>query len=107
MPVKLALKQSSPNLEIVHDDEGKQWEVCFKQIADLIKLQLKFEAGVEFDEKLPFSASNKSVGVVDGEDLKITSKTPKGELVRTFTVKEEGKELEIVRILVVSCNSPF
>ena len=39
---------------------------------------------------------NQSVGVVEGDNLKITSKTKVGELVRTFVLKEEGKELEIV-----------
>jgi hypothetical protein len=68
---------------------------------DLIKLELKFEVGTEFEEKMPFGAVNKSVGCVDGETLKITSQTPKGELVRTFKLLEGGKELELVSTLNV------
>ena len=37
-----------------------------------------------------------SVGVVEGDNLKITSTTKVGKLERTFVLKEEGKELEIV-----------
>ena len=37
-----------------------------------------------------------SVGVVEGDNLKITSATKVGKLERTFVLKEEGKELEIV-----------
>ena len=97
MPVRLALQKSQTNLEITHDEDAKNWEIVFKQVADLIKFELKFEVGAEFDEKLPFGVgTNKSVAALDGDKLKVTSKTPKGELVRTFSVKEDGKELEIV-----------
>jgi len=96
LPIKTALQQSKPNLSISHDDEAKKWEVNFSFFIDAIKVDaMKFDIGEEFDEKMPLGYTNKSVGVVEGDNLKITSTTKVGKLERTFVLKEEGKELEI------------
>merc|ERR1712210_36866 len=96
LPIKTAMAQSKPNLSITHDDEAKKWEVNFSFFIDAIKVDaMKFDVGEEFDEKMPLGFTNKSVGVVEGDNLKITSKTKVGEIVRTFVLKEDGKELEI------------
>ena len=62
LPIKTALKQSKPTINITHDDEAKKWEISFSVIVDPIKVyELKFEVGEEFDDKLPVGAANKEL----------------------------------------------
>ena len=47
----------------------------------------------------PFGmAANKALATLEGDGaaLKIVSKTDKGEFVKTMTLREDGKELEVV-----------
>ena len=62
LPIKTALKQSKPTINITHDDEAKKWEISFSIIVDPIKVyELKFEVGEEFDDKMPVGSTNKGL----------------------------------------------
>ena len=60
---------------------------------------MKFELGVEFEHTEPLGGvADKAVATLEdhGTKLKIVSQTDKGQVVRTFSLGDDHKELEIV-----------
>ena len=95
----MAMKKSKPDIHIAQEGDGKHWTVRFEAF---MTMEMKFELGVEFEETPPMGgAAHKSVATLedDGAKLKIASQTEKGEVVRTFSLGDDGKELEVVSAL--------
>ena len=92
----MAMKSSKPDIVIAQEEDGKRWTVRFEAF---VTMESKFELGVEHEEAQPFGmAANKALATLEnnGTELKIVSKTDKGEVVKTMTLRDEGKELEVV-----------
>ncbi len=87
------VKSTSPSVSIRTAD-GKHWEVSFKIMGKT--MEVKFDVGVEFEDKNFMGRVTKNVAAVDGEELSITTKSEKGDQVRTFRLINGGQELEVV-----------
>ena len=90
------MKKSKPDIHIAQEEDGKHWTVRFEAF---MTMEMKFELGVEFEETPPMGgATHKAVATLedDGAKLKIASQTEKGEVVRIFSLGDDGKELEVV-----------
>ena len=93
----MAMKNSKPDIVISQEEDGKRWTVRFEAF---VTMESKFELGVEYEESQPFGmAANKAVATLEGDGgtaLKIVSQTDKGEVVKVMTLRDDGKELEVV-----------
>ena len=94
----MAMKKSKPDIHIAQEEDGKHWTVRFEAF---MTMEMKFELGVEFEDTPPFGgAAHKAVATLedDGTKLKIASQTEKGEVIRVFSLGDDGKELEVVSV---------
>ena len=106
------MKKSRPDIHIAQEEDGKHWTVRFEAF---MTMEMKFDLGVEFEETPPMGgATHKAMATLqdEGTKLKIASQTEKGEVVRVFSLGNDGKELEVVSFMSrvhrsISCESMF